>query len=98
MSTFVRSSRRAGAGTVHFVVSSPHGDDLGVRATVFILNPSHEFSGLSLRLKFQLSIPLRKPIPPLHKEHFDAVHGTTGEWVHLVFKDGGGIQRTQALW
>jgi hypothetical protein len=44
-----------------------HGNNLGIRAAIFVLNTAHEISSLALIPKLQLSVALRKRIPPTHK-------------------------------
>jgi hypothetical protein len=48
-----------------------HGNDLRIRSTVFVLHAPNEFSGFTLISKLQLSVALRKRIPPTHKGEYD---------------------------
>src|SRR6516165_9987581 len=61
-------------GTIYVNISLSHGQNLGVRSAVFILDTPNELSGFALISKFQLSIAQRKPVPPAHEGFYGATH------------------------
>jgi hypothetical protein len=68
MVTVVKSRRGTGAaGTIYLDILTTHRHHLSVRTAIFVLHTANELSGLALIFKLQLSVALRKGVPPTHK-------------------------------
>jgi hypothetical protein len=73
-----------GFGTIYIDIPLPHGENLSVGAAVLVLHTAHEFCGLTLSPKLQLSVAKRKSVPPTHKGEYDRIaHGMFqyGRWL-----------------